>query len=62
MNRAFLLILIPAIVVAAAYLGVSAYLGLRLNVWRFAGAGLAFGGAVAIVYFMRRRKARPRSN
>ena len=62
MNRAFLLILIPAILVAAAYLGVSAYLGLRLNVLRFLGAGLAFGGAVAVVYLVRRRKARPRSS
>ncbi|MBI3669135.1 MAG: hypothetical protein HY237_05070 [Acidobacteria bacterium] len=59
MNRAFLVILVPAILVAAGYLAVTAYLGLRLSLARFLVAGGGFLAAVVIVRLYQRRKARP---
>ncbi len=59
MNRAFLLIFVPAVLVAGAYIVVTAYLGAHLNYTRFLGAAAGFIAAVAIVHFYRRRKAGP---
>ncbi len=58
MNRAFLIILVPAILVAAGYWAVTA----RLDLTRFLAAGAGFLAAAGIVYLYRRRKARPRGN
>jgi len=62
MNRALLIILVPTILVAAFYLGVTAHLGLPLKLTRFFVACGGFLTAAARVYFYRRRKARPRSS
>lgn len=59
MNRAFLIVLIPAVLIAAAYLGVAVYLHAPLKVSRFLAAGGGFLLAVGIVYVYRRRKPRP---
>ena len=61
MNRAFLIIGIPAAVVATLYLLVARYLHAQLKWFPFAGAGVAFVIAVGAVHWYRRRKARPRS-
>lgn len=62
MNRAFLIIAIPAILVAAGYLLVIRYLGVELDVWRFLIAAIGFVLVVGLVYLYRRRKARRPSN
>ncbi len=59
MNRALLIIVVPAVLVAAVYFGVAAHLGARLDLARLLAAVGGFLAAVAIVYFYRRRKARP---
>ena len=61
MNRAFLIILLPAALVAAAYFAVSAHLGVHLNLFRLLGAVFAFLAAVGAVRLYRRRHTRPRS-
>jgi ABC-type spermidine/putrescine transport system permease subunit II len=58
MNRAFLIVIVPAILVAAGYLAVTSYLGLRLNFTRFLVAGGGFFAAVVIVRLYQRRKSR----
>ncbi len=58
MNRAFLIIVIPAIFVAAGYLLVIRYIGVELDVFRFLMAALGVVVAVGLVYLYRRRKAR----
>jgi hypothetical protein len=62
MNRAFLIILVPALLVAAGYWAVTARLGVRLDLTRFIAAGAGFLAAAGIVYLYRRRKARPRDH
>jgi hypothetical protein len=62
MKRAFLIILAPAILVAAGYCAVTARLGVPLDLTRFITAGAGFFAAVGIVYLYRRRKARPRDH
>ncbi len=62
MNRAFLIIIVPAIAVAAFYLAVTSHLGIPLKLTRLFVAGGGFLTAVALVYVYRRRKARPRGN
>lgn len=59
MNRAFLIILVPATLAATVYLAAAAYLGARLGFAPFLGAGGGFAAALVIVYLWRRRKARP---
>ncbi len=59
MNRAFLIIIVPAALAAAAYFGVARHLGVRLDFARLLGAGVGLLGAAGLVYFYRRRKARP---
>jgi ABC-type spermidine/putrescine transport system permease subunit II len=58
MNRAFLIILVPAIAVGAFYWAVTAHLGLPLKLTRLFLAGGGFLVAVTVVYVYRRRKAR----
>ena len=59
MNRAFLIILVPAVLVAATFLAAVNYLGVRLSLVRLLLPGVGVAAAVAIVYVYRRRKARP---
>ena len=59
MNRAFLLILVPAVLVAGMFVAAAAYLGVRLSPGRFLMAGGGVLAAVGIVYLYRRRKTRP---
>ncbi len=58
MNRAFLIILIPAVLVFAAYVGVIIYLGVRLNLLRFGEGGAGLVAFAVVVYFYQRRKTR----
>lgn len=59
MNRALLMIVVTALLVAAGYLAVFSHLGLPVNWLPFFGAGAAFLIAGGIVRLYRRRKARP---
>ena len=59
MNRAFLIILVPAVLVVAMFLAAANILGAQLNLPRFLAAGGGVAAAVGIVYLYRRRKARP---
>ena len=59
MNRALLIIAVPAVLVAAVYFGVTAHIGVRLDLVRLLAAGGGFLVAVGVVYLYRRRKARP---
>lgn len=58
MNRAFLIIFIPAALVAAAYFAVAAYLGVPLRAGPFIGGGIGFAAAVLIVVWYRRKSRR----
>ena len=62
MNRAFLIILVPAIAVAAFYLAATSHLGIPLKLTRLFAAGGGFFTALLLVYVYWRRKARPRGN
>jgi opacity protein-like surface antigen len=62
MNRAFLIILVPAVLVAATFLSAVAYLGVRLRLAPFLGAGGGVLVVAGIVYLYRRRKVRPSGN
>ncbi|HXN63958.1 MAG TPA: hypothetical protein VN862_01400 [Candidatus Acidoferrales bacterium] len=59
MNRSFLIVLIPAILVGTAYFLLSAYAGVKLAYPRMIGAAVALGVAVYLVHSYTRRKARP---
>ncbi len=60
MNRALLIILIPAVLVATAYILVARRAGLPLEPVRLVGALVAFAAAVVIVrFYLRRRAGRP---
>ncbi len=60
MNRALLIILIPAVLVATAYIIVARWVGLPLEPVRLVGALVAFAAAVVIVrFYLRRRAGRP---
>ncbi len=56
------MIFVPATLVAAGYLAVSARVGVPLNWRRFLTAGSSFLVAIGIVYLYRRRKARSRGS
>jgi UPF0716 family protein affecting phage T7 exclusion len=58
MNRAFLIILIPAAAVAAGYVFVIRSIGVELTYFRFIMAGLGFLAAIGLVQLYRRRRAR----
>ncbi len=59
MNRAFLIALVPAAVVAIAYLWAASFLGVPLNTARLVIAVAGFLVIACAVYWYRRRKARP---
>ncbi len=62
MNRAFLVILIPAALVLTAYLLLAAYAGVQLTYARAIGGLAGFGIAIYLVNaYDRRRKARKNS-
>jgi len=61
MNRAFLFILIPALLVFLAYVFITRHMGVHLIYAPFLGAAGAFLGGIAAVYLYRRRKARRRT-
>ncbi len=62
MNRAFLIILVPTVLVAAFYLAATSHLGMPLKLTRLFVAGAGFLTAVVIVYLYRRRKTRARDS
>jgi L-lactate permease len=60
MNRSFLIVVVPAALVAIAYFLLSIYAGVKLSYPRIIGSGI---GLVAAIYFVHRytqRKAPPR--
>ncbi len=58
MNRAFLIALVPAAVVAIAYLLAASFLGVQLNAARLVIAVAGLFAVAGAVYWYRRRKAR----
>jgi len=58
MNRAFLIVIIPAALVGAGYLFVMRILGARVDYLRFAMAAAGFLAAIAAVNAYRRRHPR----
>ena len=60
MNRAFLIAVVPAVLVAAGYLIAFRSLGWPVSYAHLAGAFLALALAVVAVRYYHRRKARPR--
>ncbi len=58
MNRAYLIIAIPAILIATAYFLLAAYAGVHLTYPRMIGAAAGFLVAVYVVHVYRRRKPR----
>jgi len=61
MNRSFLIVILPAIVVGLGYLFVMQYLGARLEPFRLVAAGVAAGAAVFLVHRYQRKKGSRRS-
>ncbi len=61
MNRSFLIVILPAIVVGLGYLFVMQYLGARLEPLRFVAAGVVAAGAVYLVHRHQRKRASRRS-
>ena len=61
MNRSFLIIIVPAILVAIGYIVTLTWLGYQLEPTRFILAGIGAVAAVLIVVRYQRRKASRRS-
>jgi ABC-type spermidine/putrescine transport system permease subunit II len=61
MNRAFLIIILPAIAVGIGYILVLHWLGYELEPLRFLVAGLIVAAAILLVHRHERRKASRRS-
>jgi ABC-type spermidine/putrescine transport system permease subunit II len=57
MNRSFLIIILPAIVVGLGYLFMFHWLGYALEPFRFVGAAIVVVAAVILVQRHQRRKA-----
>ncbi len=57
MNRSFLIVLIPAVVVGLGYLLMFHFLGFALEPFRFVGAVVLIIGAIILVQRRQRRKA-----
>ena len=55
MNRSFLLVVIPALLVLAGYIGAFHYLGIAPNYFRLIAAAVGFAAAA---WWVRRRAAR----
>lgn len=64
MNRSFLIVLIPAALVAIAYFLFSAYAGVKLSYPRIIGSAVGFAAAVYFVhrYEQKKRARRAQSN
>jgi hypothetical protein len=62
MNRAILMALVPAALVAAGYFLMSAYAGVELNYPRIIGAAVALAIAVYGVHRYRQGKSRTRAS
>ena len=60
MNRAFLIILIPAVLVAAGYVLLIRMAGVQLTYFRFIMAGVVIFAAVGVVHYYLRRHPRRR--
>jgi ABC-type spermidine/putrescine transport system permease subunit II len=58
MRRAYLLIVIPGVVVGIAYVILLHYIGVTIHVGPFLGAAAAFVAAVLIVRHFQKRKSR----
>lgn len=56
MNRSFLIVLIPATLVAIAYFLMAAYAGVKLSYPRIVGAAVGFAIAVYLVHRYEQRK------
>jgi hypothetical protein len=61
MNRAFLIVIVPAVAVGLGYLYLFHWRGLPLEPFRFVGAAIVVGAAVVLVQRHQRRKADRRS-
>lgn len=57
MNRSFLIILLPALAVAAGYIAVLHWLGYEFEPLVFIGAGLILAAAILLVHRHQKRKA-----
>jgi NhaP-type Na+/H+ or K+/H+ antiporter len=55
MNRSFLIILIPAILVATGYVLVIRFIGVQLSYFRFVMAGVGFLALIGMVRLYRKR-------
>jgi ABC-type spermidine/putrescine transport system permease subunit II len=60
MNRAFLIIIIPAVLVAAGYVLLIRMAGIQLSYLRFVMAGVGFLAAIGAVNFYLKRHPRRR--
>jgi len=61
MNRSFLIVILPAIVVGLGYIYVMQYRGARLEPFRFVAAGVVAAAAVFLVHRHQRKKGSRRS-
>jgi ABC-type spermidine/putrescine transport system permease subunit II len=61
MNRSFLIVILPAIVVGLGYLFMFHWLGYALEPFRFVGAAIVVVAAVILVQRRKRRKISPGS-
>ena len=57
MNRSFLIVIVPAMLVGLGYIFVMQYLGARLEPLRFVAAGVGAAVAVFLVHKYQRRKS-----
>lgn len=61
MNRSFLIVIAPAILVGLGYVFMMQYLGAHLEPFRFVAAGVVAAAAVYLVHRHQRRKSARRS-
>jgi len=62
MNRSFLIIVIPAVIVITAYILLAIYAGVQLTYYRIAGGVIGFGVAIYVVHSYLKRHTKPRAN
>jgi hypothetical protein len=62
MNRSFLIILIPAVIVITAYILLAIYAGVQLTYYRIAGGAIGFGVAIYWVHSYLKKHSKPRTN
>jgi ABC-type spermidine/putrescine transport system permease subunit II len=61
-SRAYLIIIIPAAIVAVFYVAMFRGLGFDLSAWPFLGTAVLFGGALIAVLRYQRRKQKRRDS